>query len=680
MNFEVFKIAVQKQFAAMQLMKTGIFVTRKDDRNELVDVYLNAFPEGSNPIHRERTEHDCNCCKQFIRTMGNVVSIGADGKLVSIWDVTLKNEPEYQIVANALAEHVRKKPITDFFLHYENRVGTSENFELIDAKPVKHHHFAVQLPAELVARKDSIPSRLNDYRTKVVAFQRSLNDLSIESVETVLELITGNSLYRGDEHKFAVSEFLKVRKQYEKLSADKRATFAWLQVAQGKVPDSVLHFRGSVIGTLVEDVEAGTDLEDAVKKFEAKVAPANYKRPTAVVTARMVEDAKKTIIALGLETALDRRYAALSDISINNILFADRSIKKDLSDSDDVFAGIASATVKTPKNLDKVETITYEKFVKDIVPTAKNIEMLLSNQHKTKMVSLVAPVDATAPNMFKWDNGFSWSYAGDFADAIKERVKNAGGSVTGELCCRLAWYSPTDLDFYMLEPHGNTIYFGRKVSAKTGGNLDVDMNAWGPSSDTEPVENIVYPSIRKMPNGVYTLKVNTYSVRKGPKNFDIEIDILGETHRASFAEHARGGNDMTVAKLTVKDGVVTIQGDSMVASRQSQKLWNLDTENFQRVNVLMNSPNHWDGQGVGNKHVFFMLDGCVNEESARGFFNEYLREDLNKHRKVLEIVGSKKRTQETENQLSGVGFSLTGKNEVIVKVTGSITRMFKVII
>ena len=30
--------------------------------DELYAAYLAAFPAGTNPIYRERTEHDCSCC------------------------------------------------------------------------------------------------------------------------------------------------------------------------------------------------------------------------------------------------------------------------------------------------------------------------------------------------------------------------------------------------------------------------------------------------------------------------------------------------------------------------------------------------------------------------------------------------------------------------------------------
>lgn len=39
------------------------------DKDELYNLYLNSFPKGTNPIFRERTEHDCSCCRHFIKNL-----------------------------------------------------------------------------------------------------------------------------------------------------------------------------------------------------------------------------------------------------------------------------------------------------------------------------------------------------------------------------------------------------------------------------------------------------------------------------------------------------------------------------------------------------------------------------------------------------------------------------------
>jgi hypothetical protein len=93
----------------------------------------------------------------------------------------------------------------------------------------------------------------------------------------------------------------------------------------------------------------------------------------------------------------------------------------------------------------------------------------------------------------------------------------------------------------------------------------------------------------------------------------------------------------------------------------------------------MMSPNYWNGTGIGNKHYFFMLNGCKNDGSARGFFNEFLRSDLDADRKVFEIVGSKMKAAESDEQLSGLGFSSTQRNSVLCRVNGSFTRVIKLV-
>lgn len=147
MHFLELKTAVAEQWQRMsghELFRTGA------DKDAMWITYLDSFPEGTNPIFRERTVHDCSCCRQFIRAVGDVVAI-IDGELTSIWDISIPTAA-YQIVANAMTELVKSVPIGNVFLHTEATAGTDKNFEQMPDRVQTWDHFFVRLPNSRVCR------------------------------------------------------------------------------------------------------------------------------------------------------------------------------------------------------------------------------------------------------------------------------------------------------------------------------------------------------------------------------------------------------------------------------------------------------------------------------------------------------------------------------------------------
>ena len=155
---------------------------------------------------------------------------------------------------------------------------------------------------------------------------------------------------------------------------------------------------------------------------------------------------------------------------------------------------------------------------------------------------------------------------------------------------------------------------------------------------------------------------------------NVDKDALWDCYLNSFPEEERQSHNCNNCKHYIRHygRVVAIKDNKVVT------MWNIDTNKFHKVNVMMLSPNYWDEQGIGNKHYFFMLDDCKNPEPVRGFFNEYLNSELTPHRKVFEVLADKMKTPYQEHQLSGLGFSSTMRNSVIVKVDGTFSRTLKV--
>lgn len=666
-NFKPFNEAMQEQFAKMSTSKLFITDVTKD---ALWETYLKSFPEGTNPMFRERTEYDCQCCKQFIRACGNVVTIN-NNKLVSIWDI--KVEGHFQVVADALAKLVKSKAVKDVFLHGERKVGTKQSIQILEKGDLlTWDHFFSDLPKSCSHQKADISSKLSDLRSNKEVLLRSLQEIDLDAVETVSELIEQGSLYRGEEHKGIVDMFVELKNDFDRVKTKKaKDNYCWIISGNLRGASKI---RNTVIGTLLVDLSEGVELDKAVRSFETKVAPMNYKRPTALVTKAMITKAQEKVASLGIEAALQRRYATIDDITINNILFADRNIKKNLN----VFDKMINETPTKIKNLDKVEEVGIEKFILDILPKAEKIEVQLENSHINNLMSLIAPQDKTAKSIFKWGNNFSWNYNGEVTDSIKERVKKAGGNVEGVLRCSLSWFNYDDLDIHVIEPGGNHIYFANKRNRETSGILDVDMNISSGGS-REAVENITWGDKDLMEEGIYALHINQFTQReRADVGFDVEVEYGGNIHSFHYELQVKG--DVTVAtfKFSKAKGIEFIS--SLPKTTASKEVWGVNTNNFHPVTMIMNSPNHWDGEKTGNKHYFFVMENCKNDKAARGFFNEFLKEDLREHRKVFEVLGSKMKVAKSDDQLSGLGFSSTQRNHLFCKITGKFSRVIKILI
>ena len=678
MEFRNFNNVLNKHFKEMA--KCGQLFYVSVDKDEMWNLYLDSFPAGTNNIFRKRREFDCSCCRHFVKTIGNVVAI-KDGNVISVWDFVAGSKV-YQPVIDALSAYVKSKEIAGIWLCSDKAVGTLMNYEYDEngKKVMQWDHFHVEVPEFCKLHGyASIPEAQGRFADKRNVYKRSLDEITMDAVDTVLELISQNSLYRGQEWKGTLIAFKHEKEAYAKVPEDKKSLWCWERV--GSLNPVMSGIRNTSIGTLLDNISKGMDLESAVRAFEAIVAPANYKRPKAVFTKKMLEDAQKTVEKLGYMKSLPRRFATLDDITVNNILFSNRDAAARMSGNDSPFAEMAADMPINPKQFSRVEEIGIEKFIQDVLPVARELELFMEARFRPNIVSLIAPVDPEAKSMFKWDNGFSWAYAGNLADSdIKVNVKAAGGNVNGVLRFSIQWndepgnWDRSDEDAHCQTPTDHIAFF--KCRSRDGGSLDVDIT--NPLNRTPAVENIVWPTISGMKDGKYSFFVNCFACRSGNNGFCAEIEANGEVHRYECRKKLRTGQDVQVAEVILKNGQFTIV-DKLDSNVSSADVCGVKTNQFIPVSVAMYSPNYWDGQnGIGNRHYFFMLKGCVNDETPNGFYNEFLKEELLKHKRVFEALGSKMSVQMVDDQLTGVGFSSTIHNEFIVRVKGATDRVLKV--
>jgi hypothetical protein len=662
-EFKIFADAIKRNFKHMKEFSLFIVDCSKD---ELWDHYLNSFPKGTNDIYREKSFHDCSCCRSFIKNMGNVVSI-ENGVLNSIWNILNLPEP-YQTVSLKMHEFVVSHKIRDVFVTKESLYGTEYNHELIDGKSHRYDHFSLSIPVEFVCSKPE--EEKGDLRTSYQVLKRGLEDFTEEALETVLELINSNSLYRGDQYKKPITDFLALKRKIESFNDYNKDLLIW-----SNVTNYIARFRNTVIGSLLEDIVLGEDIEVAVRSFESKVAPENYKRSSAIITPFMVKNAINTLKELGLESAIERRYAKFSDIDVNSVLYVNRQSKAHMKGG---LEDLLLEEVKpNPFNKNRAADINIKEFIHNVIPKCTSIRAFIENDKLSNMMSLTAPVHEDANNLFTWNNGIAWGYETGTDSSIRARVKKAGGRVENvNLRVSLSWFNTDDLDLHIIEPNNNEIYFGNKCD-----KLDVDMNA-GVGTCTDPVENTRW--IDKLPNGKYQVKVNQFAKRNSVNGgFEIEIEKDGVLKNYTYGKILPNKSKVHVCDITVTNNkilAITLVDKDITSEAISKDYWGIKTNDLIEVNSIILSPNHWDEDHPhGNKHWFFILNKCVNPESIRGFYNEFLKSDLIKHRKVFEVLADKTKCAYTPDQLSGIGFSSTIQNNLLVQVTGpNINKIYNI--
>ena len=649
------------------------------DGEDLWQLYLDNIPEKINPIYRERKVHDCSACHSFFRHAANMVVIDEDTyELTTLFGCN--PHKDYEDVFKVLDDFIKSHEIVDVFKVESRKVGHKfDREQLENGSVIRYNHFYIDIPRKDIGYRRDV----SEAKTNREVLESTTNEISLDSVDTVLELIATNSLYRGNEWKDILEKFRDYLVEVEDVDEKDLNKFYWIKSIE--LGPLISRLKNKSIGTLLVEISFGVPLDEAVSNYETIVAPTNYKRPKAIFTKSMLKRAEEKIEELGFKDSIPRRFAVMEDLSVRDVLFANRDVTPQLQESESLFDRLRSLTINKVKNFDKVQDIPINDFIENILPQAQEVELYLNYDLNNNFMSLIAPINKDAPSMFKWDNLFSWAYKNNIADSLmKQRVKAMGGDVDVDLRFSIQWndhdeWDKNDLDAHCSEPNGFEIYFSQMRSKKTGGWLDVDII--NPNRDEPAVENIRYKDKNKMIPGDYKFRVHQYSYRGGDRGFKAEIEFDGRIYNFEYPFKLRQNEYVDVATVTLdKEGNFTLK--SHIDSQTSNiKEWGLNYNAFVPVSLICYSPNYWSDNKVGNKHVFFMLKDCVNEDRVSPWFNEFLVEDLMDHKRVMEALGSIAKVEESPNQLSGIGFSLTQRNKVTLKVkTENIERIINVVI
>lgn len=700
----------------IQLQFDRMCTTEKLFRSSLTgqqvwDLYINGFKPKDNPIFRdpESSMHNCNLCKNFIRRYGNIVSLDEKYNIITMFDGEAPDE--FITVAKAISDSLKEGSISEVFfetfnelnsLPYESCNKNNTTFKLGIEKNVKRYikeeaekygvvkpneirtftHLHLHLSAQFVDMgSKSIEAIMAEYRDAKNVFQRAMQEIPLDTLLLVKDLIIQGSLLDGQTHLYKIELIIPLKKEYDALSKSKLDNWCWISSYKFQLAK----FKNELIGVLCSELAEGKELNEACQAWNKRVDPANYMKASAPITKKQIEEARAFVEENGYSESFDRRFATIDDIKaseIKHINVGDGKLK-----SVSIFDNVKSTSTRHKRSeFDEVEEVSIDTFMQDILPSCTSVEAFLSNKHDGNMVSLTTANIKKSKPIFKWSNNYSWTFNGNLAgkSMIKDAVKSRGGKTEGVVNIRLAFPNTiSDYDLHVTEPNGHEIFYqNRRQIQPSSGMLDLDaQGADGHFPPEKRVENIIYTNEEKMPKGKYLVYVHNYSLNDRNFGFTIEIEIDGEITTFVHNAFIAGKDKVSVCNInySINKGFEIIPILPVGQSNSiSKDLYGLQTNEFQKVNLVCLSPNHWGKNNVGNKHFFFMLQDCKSPTSIRSFHNENLIPELLPHRKVMEVLGVSNMIEPTEKQLSGLGFNATVRDELIVRLQGSHKRVIKI--
>lgn len=401
-TFDVLADLVRQGFAAALKWGDNKLYTTED--SSLVGAYLSGFAEGP-----ERQWHNCSCCKHFLNRYGGLVVIDGAGNVRSaMWDFIEFDGLPQQMDAPVqnLLRAVSKAKVNGVFLSSLPNWGTAVTGDW--------HHFAVTPPASILHKRSVLTAgqRMAELREDFQMLRRGLDEYSADTFNQAVAVLQGNTLYRSDKF-LGIAQSLAALKTLTAIPINKQSARALMWRAVAMLPAGACHIKSSMIGTLLDDLQAGLPFASVQARFDAKMSPLLYQRAQVAPSAGNIVQAEKLVEQLGIKPSLDRRYAAVGEVLPRAIWSpsTDPGVLQAAAEPTGAFAGLKAKP--SPKaSIVAGTAMSWTKFVGHVLPRATCVEFITSNA-SLPFGAITAACDPAAPPLYVWDdeanrNPFSW--------------------------------------------------------------------------------------------------------------------------------------------------------------------------------------------------------------------------------------------------------------------------------
>lgn len=383
-------------------LKNPIFVTGIK-RGVLFDAFMSGLKND-----KERQEYNCSCCRNFINRYGNLAVIGDDGLPKSLlWDEG-KVIPRFAKSFEAMRKIVESSEFARVFQSSESLFGVPEvggfahmSFDLVNVpNPTHNNGRKTPIQASLIS--------LADYKH----LKENIEWFSLETIAEVLALFENHVVMKQyPSFKDRVAKIHNIAKLLREHRDNRvRDNALWYTVAM-ETPD-IIYFDNTVLGKLLAEFEnvkhSGLAVKEqahkeAIREFTDRTRPEVYMRPTEPPKQGNVVQAEKIVAERGLTPSFERRQATVDDLS--NFYWKPQAQEAEQSEKTGLFKDIQVKNAKKEPKKSRIPggTMTYVKFVRDVLPKAKSIKLVVPNHASGNWTALLTAVNPDSPPIFKWD-------------------------------------------------------------------------------------------------------------------------------------------------------------------------------------------------------------------------------------------------------------------------------------
>lgn len=382
-----------------QAMREGLIFTTDLPNNVLWSAYIHSIPD------EQRQHYTCHACRDFIVRYGALVTVSAGGVIESLcWreeDMAIES-PVTRTLASAwshMRRFVQASAITGPWASAQRDLG-----DVRDASGWEHLSLTNPVRWDLGAEHAAQwrASRINAFDS----IRTAVREWPIETIALATEMVTNGSLNRSEKVEAQARWLHSVASVWRAVKGkDRKDNVIWRAITEA--PEGYLHPRTSMIGTLCDDLVANPgDIEGVRARFNAKVQPDRYQRPTADLKPQQIDRANAKVVEMGLEPSFARRYARREELPES--AWAWRKPADPVRPVAGFFDGLRPSPVETIRVTNSPSSpieMSVQKFVRDVLPTAARLSVNVLPVDN--FYAITTSANSGAASLWQWGHPFA---------------------------------------------------------------------------------------------------------------------------------------------------------------------------------------------------------------------------------------------------------------------------------